>query len=56
MSYKYKLNFYDIKNLNLFPKVLTKFVSSVIYTMVPTDPNEINDFALYVDLNKDKVL
>lgn len=56
MSYKYKLNFYDIKNLNLFPKVLTEFVSSVISAMVPMDPNEINDFAIYVDLNKDKII
>lgn len=56
MSYKYKLNFYDIKNLNLFPRVLTEFVSSVVSAMVPTDPNEINDFAIYVDLNKAKII
>lgn len=56
MSYKYKLNFYDIKNLSLFPKVLTEFISSVVSAMVPTDPDEINDFAIYVDLNKGKVV
>ena len=56
MSYKYKLNFYDIKNLYLFPNVLTEFVSSVVFAMVPTNPDEINDFAIYVDLNKDKII
>lgn len=56
MSYKYKLNFYDVKNLNLFPRVLTEFISSVVSAMVPTDPDEINDFAIYVDLNKDKII
>lgn len=56
MSYKYKLNFYDVKGLTLFPRVLTEFISSVVSIMVPTNPNEINDFAIYVDLNKDKVI
>lgn len=54
MSYKFKLNFYDIKGLKLFPEVLTEFISSVISTMVSTNPDEINDFAIYIDLNKDK--
>lgn len=41
MSYKFKLNFYDIKGLKLFPEVLTEFISSVISTMVSTNPDEI---------------
>lgn len=56
MSYKFKLNFYDIKGLKLFPEVLTEFISSVTSTMVPTNPDEINDFAIYIDLNKDKAI
>lgn len=56
MSYKFKLNFYYIKGLKLFPEVLTEFISSVISTMVPTNPDEINDFAIYIDLNKDKAI
>lgn len=56
MSYKFKLNFYDIKGLKLFPEVLTEFISSVISTMVSTNPDEINDFAIYIDLNKDKAI
>ena len=56
MSYKYKLNFYDIKNLNLFPRVLTEIISRVLSAMVPTYTNEVNDFAIYVDLNKDKII
>lgn len=56
MSYRYKLNFYYIKGLQLFPRVLTEFISSVVTAMVPTNPDEINDFAIYVDLNKDKVI
>ncbi len=48
MSYKYKLNFYDIKGLSLFPRVLTEFISSVITTMVPEEPDTINDFVLYI--------
>lgn len=56
MSYKFKLNFYDIKGLKLFPEVLTEFISSVISTMVSINPDEINDFAIYIDLNKDKAI
>lgn len=56
MSYKFKLNFYDIKGLKLFPKVLTEFVSSVVTAMVPDEPDRINDFVLYVDLNKNKAI
>lgn len=56
MSYKYKLNFYDIKGLSLFPRVLTEFISSVITTMVPEEPDTINDFVLYIDLNMDKAI
>lgn len=56
MSYKFKLNFYDIKGLKLFPEVLTEVISSVISTMVSTNPDEINDFAIYIDLNKDKAI
>lgn len=53
MSYKYKLNFYDVKGLTLFPRVLTDFISSVITAMVP---DKINDFVIYVDLNKNKAI
>ena len=56
MSYKYKLNFYDVRDLKLFPKVLTEFVSSVVTAMVPDEPDRINDFVLYVDLNKNKAI
>lgn len=56
MSYKYKLNFYDVRDLKLFPKVLTEFVSSVIIAMVPDEPDRINNFVLYVDLNKNKAI
>lgn len=56
MSYKYKLNFYDVRDLKLFPKVLTEFVSSVIIAMIPDEPDRINDFILYVDLNKNKAI
>lgn len=56
MSYKYKLNFYDVRDLKLFPKVLTEFVSSVIIAMIPDEPDRINDFVLYVDLYMDKAI
>lgn len=56
MSYKYKLNFYDVKGLTLFPRVLTDFISSVITAMVPAEPDRINDFVLYIDLNMDKAI
>lgn len=56
MSYKYKLNFYDIRDLQLFPEILIKFVSSVVTAMVPDEPDRINDFVLYVDLNKNKAI
>ena len=56
MSYKYKLNFYDVRDLKLFPKVLIEFVSSVVTAMVPDEPDRINDFVLYVDLNKNKAI
>ena len=56
MSYKYKLNFYEIRDLKLFPRVLTEFISSVVTAMVSTNPDEINDFAIYIDLNKDKAI
>lgn len=56
MSYKYKLNFYDVRDLKLFPRVLTEFISSVIIAMVPDEPDRINDFVLYVDLNKNKAI
>lgn len=56
MSYKYKLNFCDIKGLSLFPRVLTEFISSVITAMVSEGPDEINDFALYIDLYMDKAI
>lgn len=56
MSYKYKLNFYDIKGLSLFPRVLTEFISSVITAMVPEEPDKINDFVLYIDLDMDKAI
>lgn len=51
MSYRYKLNFYDIKNLKLFPKVLTEFISSVVTAMVPEESGRINDFTIHVDLS-----
>lgn len=47
MSYKYKLNFYNVKGLTLFPRVLTDFISSVITAMVPEESDKINDFVLY---------
>lgn len=50
MSYKYKLNFHDIRDLKLFPKILTEFVSSVITTMVPDKPDMISNSVLYIDL------
>lgn len=56
MSYKYKLNFYDVRDLKLFPKVLTEFVSSVVTAMVPDEPDRINNFVLYVDLTKNKAI
>lgn len=56
MSYKYKLNFYDVKGLTLFPRVLTDFISSVITAMVPEEPDKINDFILYIDLYMDKAI
>lgn len=56
MSYKYKLNFYYIKGLSLFPRVLTEFISSVITAMVPEEPDKINDFVLYIDLDMDKAI
>lgn len=37
MSYKYKLNFYNVRDLKLFPKILTEFASSVVIAMVPED-------------------
>ena len=51
MSYKYKLNFYEIRYLKLFPMVLTEFISGVITAMVPEEPDKVNDFTLYVDLS-----
>lgn len=56
MSYKYKLNFYDVRDLKLFPKVLTEFVSSVVTAMVPEELDKINDFVLYIDLYMDKAI
>lgn len=56
MSYKYKLNFYDVKGLTLFPRVLTDFTSSVITTMVPEEPDKISDFTLRIDLSMDKAI
>lgn len=56
MSYKYKLNFYDVKGLTLFPRALTDFISSVITAMVPEEPDKINDFILYIDLYMDKAI
>ena len=56
MSYKYRLNFYDVKGLTLFPRVLTDFISSVITAMVPEEPDKINDFVLYIDLTKNKAI
>lgn len=56
MSYKYKLNFYDVKGLTPFPRALTDFISSVITAMVPEEPDKINDFVLYIDLNMDKAI
>lgn len=56
MSYKYKLNFYDIKGLSLFPRVLTEFISSVITAMVPEEPDKISDFTLRIDLSMDKAI
>ena len=56
MSYKYKLNFYDVKGLTLFPRVLTDFISSVITAMVPEESDKINDFVLYIDLYMDKAI
>lgn len=51
MSYKYKLNFYDIRDLQLFPGVLIEFISSVVNAMVPEEPDKINDFVLYRPLH-----
>lgn len=56
MSYKYKLNFYDVRDLQLFPGVLIEFISSVVNAMVPAEPDRINDFVLYIDLNMDKAI
>ena len=56
MSYKYKLNFYNVKGLTLFPKILTDFISSVITAMVHTTLDEINDFTLYIDLRMDEAI
>lgn len=42
------MNFYDIKDLKLFPGVLTEFISSVITAM------ESSDFIIYVDLDRSK--
>lgn len=56
MSYKYKLNFYDVKGLTLFPRVLTDFISSVITAMVPEESDKINDFVLYIDLNTNEAI
>ena len=56
MSYKYKLNFYNVKGLTLFPRVLTDFISSVITAMVPEESDKINDFVLYIDLYMDKAI
>ena len=50
MSYKYKLNFYDVKGLTLFPRVLTDFISSVITAMTS------NDFTIYVDLDRSNAI
>lgn len=50
MSYKYKLNFYEIRDLKLCPRVLIKFISSVISTMTS------NDFTIYVDLDRSKAI
>lgn len=56
MSYKYKLNIYDVKGLTLFPRVLTDFISSVITAMVPEESDKINNFVLYIDLYMDKAI
>lgn len=56
MSYKYRLNFCDVRDLKLFPKILTEFISSVVTTMVPEETDKINSFVLYVDLNKNKAI
>lgn len=56
MSYKYKLNFYDIRDLQLFPGVLTEFISSVVNAMVPAEPDRITNSVLYIDLNMDKAI
>lgn len=55
MSYKYKLDVSDAIDLRLFPRVLTEFISSVVTAMVPTNTDKVNDFTIYVDLNKAKV-
>lgn len=56
MSYKYKLNFYNVRDSKLFLKILTEFVSSVVIAMVPEETDKINSFVLYVDLNKNKAI
>lgn len=50
MSYKYKLNFYEIRDLKLCPRVLIEFISSVVTTMTS------NDFIIYVDLDRNKAI
>lgn len=50
MSYRYKLNFYEIKDLKLCPRVLIEFISSVVSVMTS------NDFTIYVDLDRSKVI
>lgn len=50
MSYKYKLNFYEIRDLKLCPRVLIEFISSVVTAMTS------NDFIIYVDLDRNKAI
>lgn len=51
-----QIEFYDIRDLQLFPGVLIEFISSVVNAMVPAEPDRINDFVLYIDLNMDKAI
>ena len=50
MSYRYKLNFYEIRDLKLCPRVLTEFISSVVTAMIS------NDFIIYVDLDRTEAI
>lgn len=56
MSYKYKLDFYEVKKLKLFPQVLTEFISSVITAMVPAESDRISNSVLDIDFQMDKAI